>query len=438
MYGIREDVVPCCRMKTTSKASTHTTDNRRAPKNKGRANGCKKRKRSQHNKRGHKQVAGDLIYWEYNAAIKSSVGEFIDTLNTVGCTQKHSISHCVVSPAQEAQLIAKNSNGGLYYPCGDRSSDIIFKNVILPVADAFNPDHFHTLKAYIIMSFEDAEDALAVTQNTKDNTFLAKSIFRKKKYLDQKETSVLCSKGYDVVVILFSPKDKEVDFFPYVRWIGHQFRVPQIDPAVLDQKLQAFMSRLPHGGYEVLRKGGSNGFLSLNQDLFKFMSIPNTGPRQAWGSIWIPSKNNLRWHMLYINCFESRYRKITGFDYAPPVRGGQFLLKEKDTEFDSQFGSFLKLFAKTKAMTPSLCTAISNYLSGVHHIHRGVASHATLVQSYTNGQMRDGASCENVFYSKLLQSCHFTLIMHAVGIHVDRVGDLYCPLRGLTTSFFEN
>jgi hypothetical protein len=48
------------------------------------------------------------------------------------------------------------------------------------VADAFNPDHFHTLKAYIIMSFEDAEDALAVTQNTKDNTFLAKSIFRKK------------------------------------------------------------------------------------------------------------------------------------------------------------------------------------------------------------------------------------------------------------------
>jgi hypothetical protein len=62
VYGISEDVSPCCRMKTTSKASTHTTDSRRAPKNKGRVNGCKKRKRSQHNKRGHKQVAGDLIY----------------------------------------------------------------------------------------------------------------------------------------------------------------------------------------------------------------------------------------------------------------------------------------------------------------------------------------------------------------------------------------
>jgi hypothetical protein len=111
-----------------------------------------------------------------------------------------------------------------------------------------------------------------------------------------------------------------------------------------------------------------------------------------------------------------------------------------DTNFQCRFGSLLRNFVKTKALTPNLCSAVSHYLFKHHDISRGVASYATLVQTHTNQHIKMLSHSEDDFYGKLLLSSDCTLVLHPVADHVDTCRKLPDghPLKGVTTSFFEN
>jgi hypothetical protein len=386
-----------------------------------------------------RNISGDLIYWQYNAAIKSSVGKYIDTLNTVGRNQKDAISHYVVSPLVEQQFRVGCVNGGMFYPSGDRSLDTIFSNVHLTVQDPYDKNTYHPVKAWIAIVPE-CLDASLVDFNSPVK--MASDLSMKKEYLTETETDRLRSEGYDILVLLFAPSDSKLDYFPYIRWVGERYQIPFIHHNILDEKLLSYKSRLPHGGYEVMRLGGSNGDVCVNRNLFRFMHLADTGPRQSHGSLWIPSRNSRKWHMLYINCFASKKRKVTSFSYAQPVEGGQFLLTRKDVCFPPKdaYSKMLFLFAQTKALSPNICLALSMFFNKSTGDDRNVASHATIMQSYTNNTLRGISDSDNSFYANTLFSSNFTLLLHPVSNHIDVCSPLSInhPLKGVTTSFFEN
>jgi hypothetical protein len=266
----------------------------------------KHQKRSQKNRQKRRKtcskhtdngVAGDLIYWQFNAAIKSSVGKFIDTLNTVGRTQKESaISHYVVPPWAECEFFTRNANRGSFVPSGDRSSDTVYTDVKLEVPDAYFNQKVHQWKCHIVVIEHDPLSCPAPNDNPEE---WASKLSKTKMYFSEHEVEKLCCEGYDVAILLFAPAGVGADYFPYIRWIGVPFRVPSINPSLVDSKLTEYRSRLVHGGYEVMQKGGSNGEVSLNKDFFAFMHAPGTGPRQSHASLWVPSMDKKMAHFVH-------------------------------------------------------------------------------------------------------------------------------------------
>jgi hypothetical protein len=81
--------------------------------------------------------------------------------------------------------------------------------------------------------------------------------------------------------------------------------------------LSHVLGRLPKGGIQADRMGGSNG-LASNVDivsLLRYLHLPGSTPRQSRGLVWVPYGKSLR--AFYCQAYTSTYT-IKQYEYALP------------------------------------------------------------------------------------------------------------------------
>lgn len=367
-----------------------------------------------------------LIYWQYNAAIESDIGQHIDTLCTVGKTSSNDIMHYVVSPETATR------HGTSSYPMKS-TDDIEIPNVLLDVQDPYNEGKVNTLKIHITLIKENPTASPVAKGEEETN----EKISKKKLYLSRNDVQFCKQEGYNAIVLLFCPADAREDLFPYVRWLDSHAAFESMTGDSIDQSLTFFQSMIPHDSREVKRSGGSNGKIDVSWDLLNFLHFPSTTPRKNKACVWIPSQNNRTWHVLYINCYKTdKQRHVTKYTYSNPVQGGQLKLNSKTLKkLHPSMYKLLSLNAKYKALTPYLCDAINrSRLSDLGN--RLVSDTANKVQKLTNSFTRLHSKNKIQFYDSLLCTCKITLLMHAVKNHADIASKGSSCLR--TRAFFEN
>lgn len=402
-YYVPGNSSPCCRLKWSIKthknedqiSTASTFGNIRPPKNKGKP----------------RSIDGMLMYWQYNAAIDSSVGIHIDTLCTVGKYRCNDLQHYVVSPETALRL------GSRCYPRGNKTHDRTIPDLRLHVTDAYDNNESHLLKVHVTIIQQSINGTTMLKGGDESD---ATTISKRKLYLSKPETIKMTTEKYDALILLFVPTDDREDIFPYVRWLNNKKEFKAINDKMIDSTLATLEDRLKHGGFEVNRTGGSNGIIKPTKEMLDFMHVPSTTPRQSKACIWVPHTNQRQWHVLYINCYKNdNTRHVTKFTYSNPQRGGQINVTDKLTsELGTGTTNILLASAKCKATMPTLCKSLQNKTQN-HIPTRAIASHASVCQSIINQFTKNTTKTEQHFYKTLLQTCKITLLLSAVKNHVD-------------------
>ena len=193
------------------------------------------------------------------------------------------------------------------------------------------------------------------------------------------------------------------------------------------------------GGFERMRGGGSNGKIGYTDELKRMMATPNSSPRKSKGVVYLRMKNDLKFALFYIGTKDDE-STVKQTWYANPVPGGNFVMKEymfEEFKFLQQFVSTKPLCAqilrylktsneakkalkKIKIAPPNIAqVAVENELQNVECAKQFLRNY---VVEYKRNQNRDLSQEEQrkAFYSfYATHFVHFTLVMHAVGLHYD-------------------
>ena len=189
--------------------------------------------------------------------------------------------------------------------------------------------------------------------------------------------------------------------------------------------LIALQKHLKNEGLERRRVGGSSGFLEYNKELKILMSTPNSAPKCSKGVVWLRSKDNLRWHVFY--CSQEGTWKYTY--YTTPKPGGSFEMPP--TYFETYY--FLQDFASTKPLAASILHALRQHNTpmqccikicpvAVAEEMKNVAAARDFMIQYLRAHKItiDKSAIKLMFYQFYATNfLNFTLIMHAVGRHLD-------------------
>lgn len=193
------------------------------------------------------------------------------------------------------------------------------------------------------------------------------------------------------------------------------------------------------GGLERMRGGGSNGKISYSDELKYMMATPNSSPRKSKGVIFLRMKNDLKFALFYIGTKDEE-STVKRTWYGNPKPGGNFVMKEymfEEFKFLQQFVStkplcaqllkYLssapiakKAFKKLNMKSPNIAQiAVTNELQNVECAKDFLRRY---VREYKENQKKDLSQEDQkkAFYSFYAEHfVHFTLVMHAVGLHLD-------------------
>ena len=195
--------------------------------------------------------------------------------------------------------------------------------------------------------------------------------------------------------------------------------------------LKELQSELSNGGLERRRVGGSSGRITYSRDMKLLMATPNATPRCASGAVWLRDKDNLRWHIFYVgtkDC-ETKYTY-----YTTPRQGGSF---DMPPNLYSKY-HFLMDFASTKALAGNILIALEKQLQNYRNVPQvkvcpiAVAEEIKnmtaarsfvlfFLQHHPNKTTYQKKELFYQFYSA--NFLNFTLVLHAVGRHLDVFAD---------------
>ena len=123
------------------------------------------------------------------------------------------------------------------------------------------------------------------------------------------------------------------------------------------------MAELKHDGLELIRKGGSNGLPTYNNDgILQLLSKESTFPRKGKG-VKLVQQGKL-WKCYYLAARKEPYqisysRKFTSYSYPQPKTGGQF---EISKELLQKYNDVFVSMTEVKYNSALLCLEISKYL----------------------------------------------------------------------------
>ena len=140
-------------------------------------------------------------------------------------------------------------------------------------------------------------------------------------------------------------------------------RFHKLQPTLSKRRKQTSVHLL-HNLYNMLnsnnierrRLGGSSGFTNYRRLKSLIMTQRNSSPRLCKATIFLKSKNNLKWHVIYIGTKDNSAKYTY---YTNPQLGGSFVM---DTEYFKKY-PFLVKFASTKPIAALICEQLNQQSS---------------------------------------------------------------------------
>lgn len=180
--------------------------------------------------------------------------------------------------------------------------------------------------------------------------------------------------------------------------------------------LKDLMCALSNNGLERRRTGGSSGKLTYSNHLKQLMETPNSTPRCSNGALWLHRKDE-KWHVIYINTTEGEAKETF---YTNPVPGGKFVMKGELL----QKYKLLQKFVLSKPYAALIIHAVEKNLPSwrfspesvdaeIENI-RCTRAYLDITKPSTLKELMF-KFCE-YYVAKFLM---FTLVLHAVGRHLD-------------------
>ena len=195
--------------------------------------------------------------------------------------------------------------------------------------------------------------------------------------------------------------------------------------------------------YECRRSGGSSGLISdsAQNRILPHIRDPGTCPRNGYGTVWIPGRST--WYVYYMS---TKNGEVKTCQYTNPVPGGSFRLNSSHIKKHP----FLIDFISTKPLTASIAEAITGRVQNLDGIDLLICPQAVRTELMNIGETRSiqaamynndlsalpsGLSQFPKQFSRNVSSLHHfygvylhyfikcTLVMHAVGWHLDVFAD---------------
>ena len=196
--------------------------------------------------------------------------------------------------------------------------------------------------------------------------------------------------------------------------------------------LKDLQNELKNDGLERRRVGGSSGKIGFTKEMKLLMKTHNSSPRCSKGVVWLKDKSDLKWHLFYLGTKDGDLKYTY---YTTPRPGGSFLMPPD--KFETYH--FLQDFASTKALAAIIVTKLESNperpFPNLRICPIAVAeelANATASREFLKAFIQKDSAPKNqkppadkriiklMFYQfYALHFLNFTLIMHAVGRHLD-------------------
>ncbi|GFH47040.1 predicted protein [Chaetoceros tenuissimus] len=242
-------------------------------------------------------------------------------------------------------------------------------------------------------------------------------------YFDHNKHSNDC----DVTIIIGINNDRKTGTLLLCRFHRLQAKLGIISERLLLEQLQ---SQLPfhNNGLERMRTGGSSGLCSYSPELKQMLHTHNSTPRMSKGSIFLLRADRLQWDIFYIGT-KDKLSTVKHTWYSNPVSGGNFNMEEwmfREHAFLSEFCATKPLTAqllkciRTSTKTPDLNIAINAIEEELQNMYCARA----VVKLFLDGKkMKPQAIRQQFYIFYAFMFLNFTLVMHAVALHLDRFSD---------------
>ena len=208
---------------------------------------------------------------------------------------------------------------------------------------------------------------------------------------------------------------------------------PTVPHADSRQLLYALEKYLKNNKLERRRSGGSSGPLCYSSELLQMLATSNSSPKRSKACCYLRGLDE-KWHLIYINHKEGSVKLAW---YTNPVRGGHFPMDGKLMKLYP----VLQRFVSTKPYAALLMLEVQKYLAtqGINVSINPVAVQGELlnidaaryhIKKVKDDHIKQTGKClhreprDLLFYQWYCRHfLMFTLVMHAVGAHIDVFAD---------------
>ena len=201
--------------------------------------------------------------------------------------------------------------------------------------------------------------------------------------------------------------------------------------------LQDLQEHLKNNGLERRRTGGSSGQIAYSDELLLLLQSHNSSPRCSKGTVFLRDKDNLKWHLFYLG---TKNGGVKYTYYTNPVPGGSFKMHPKllqKYECLRDFASVRPMGAlvlekieqhiqqnRTNVPVKNVCPIAMKqeltYIDNARHFLKDIMSHHEKKQ----GKKLTYEELILLFYEFYAENFqNYTLVMHAVGGHLDVFAD---------------